>query len=89
MAKSRVKDAQQGVALLKAYRSVFDTPQGRVVLYDLMKNHSVLSSTFRGDVNQMLVKEGERNTILRILTILKTDPKQILERIEEHEREMA
>jgi hypothetical protein len=37
----------------------------------------------------MARKEGARNVVLRILTIMKTDPQQILQRIEEHEREMA
>jgi hypothetical protein len=69
------------------YKKVFSSPEGRRVLYDLMDQHRVLSSTFLNDVNQMLIYEGERNAVLRILTILKIDPNEFLKRIEEHERD--
>ena len=83
------KAASRSISLLNAYHSVFNTPQGTQVLYDLMLKCNMLNSTFSGDVHQMMIREGERNCVLRILTALKTDPKQILDRIEEHEREIS
>ena len=47
-----------------------------------MSAHGMMSSTFKGDVNDMLIKEGERNVVLRILTLLKTNPKELRESIE-------
>lgn len=72
---------------MQAYRSFFETPQGILILNDMMKKYGVLHTTFRGDVNEMLVREGERNVVLRILSILKIDINKLRERIEENARE--
>lgn len=88
MDKRTKKLAQQGAAKVGLYHKVFSGPDGMAVLYDLMMAHGILNSTFRGDVNEMLIKEGERNVVLRILIMLKADPKLIMERIEAHEDEM-
>lgn len=74
---------------LEAYDLVFKSPAGQIVLLDLMKNHGILSNIYKGDVNEMLVKEGERNCILRILHILKMDVKTILERIDDEDSIMG
>lgn len=60
-----------------AYRAVFGTEEGKIVLYDLIKQHNVLNSTFSKDPHEHAFKEGERNTVLRILTLLKIDPVQL------------
>jgi hypothetical protein len=67
---------------VKAYQQTFGTVHGRTVLFDMLKTHSMISSTFNTDVNRMLIKEGERNVVLRILALLKTDPDKFLQQVE-------
>ena len=71
------------VDLLKAYQQTFNSPQGRMVLQDMMINHFVLTSAFDPDPYILAEREGERNTVLRILTYLDVDPSKLLEQIEE------
>lgn len=85
MAKRTLTHAEKSLSTFKAYSQLFDSPLGKQVLQDLFKNHAMLHSTFNGDIHQMLLKEGERNVILRILTILKMDVAQLEERIRNYE----
>ena len=62
------------------YQKVFGSPLGEEVLLDLMKSHGILSPVFNGDVNAMLVAEGERRVVLRILNILKINVADLKER---------
>lgn len=78
---------RRSVARLSRYQKVFAGPDGRWVLYDLMQAHGVLRSNFDKDPMVMAAREGERGAILRIMAILKMDPKQLEERIEEHAEE--
>lgn len=82
--KDRAKDIAKKVSL---YHQVFNTAQGQEVLYDLMATHSFINSTFDENPRKMMIKEGERNAVLRILHILKQSPKTILERIRQNEIE--
>lgn len=68
--------------LLAAYQVVFKSEDGQKVLYDLMRNHHCLGSTFSSDKMEMALKEGERNVVLRILHFLNTDPQKFLQEIE-------
>lgn len=65
-----------------SYQSIFSTEDGKKVLYDLMKVHNVMGSTFSNNSNEMILKEGERNVVLRIMHILKIDPSKLIEEIE-------
>lgn len=65
------------------YQSVFSGPEGEKVLFDLMRTHHVIGSSFSKDPYETAFKEGERNVILRILTIMKTDVETLKKRIEE------
>ena len=86
MAKKQDAVARKGHAKIVDYQAVFNTVQGRAVLHDLMAAHNMLVPTYTKDVNEMLMREGERRVVLRILTFLNTDPRQLLERITEHEK---
>lgn len=76
--------ALRGIARIRLYHKVFAGPDGRAVLYDLMRTHGILSSNFDKDPAVLASREGERGVVLRIMQILKTDPKQLEERIDEH-----
>lgn len=66
-----------------SYQAVFSTNEGQKVLFDLMFNHHMLNSTFVKDPIEMALKEGERNVVLRILSILKIDVKDLAKKIED------
>lgn len=57
------------------YKRVFEGDVGQKVLLDMMKAAHMLTSTYTQGCSphEMAFREGERNTILRILTILKLD----------------
>ena len=63
------------------YQAIFSSEDGKKVLYDLMRTHYIISSTFSKDPYETALKEGERNTVLRILSILIIDPIQLLDGI--------
>lgn len=68
--------------MLAQYRSVFGTPAGKAVLMDMMKSNHVLDSTFvPGDPCLTALREGERNAVLKVLTILKINPEKVLEMV--------
>jgi hypothetical protein len=82
--------AQRQLRLVESYAHAFRGVHGQEVLFDLMTNHWVLKSTAIGATSKddILIREGERNVILRIMTLLKIDPRQLLERIEAHEKSL-
>lgn len=88
MANKKKSHAESYAELMSAYQNIFKSPEGELVLKDLMSTHGILSNIYSGDVNQMLIREGERNTILRILSILKIDINSIYERIDRETKDM-
>lgn len=88
--KTQKEMAKKSLVKVSAYKRVFSGLDGEIVLKDLMAAHSVMNSTFVSkDVNEMLLKEGERNVVLRILKLLNIDEAQLKERIESYEKEMG
>lgn len=70
-----------------AYKSVFESPEGEVVLAHLCKNCHVFDPTFvQGDPNQTFLNEGGRRVVLSILKMLNTDLgklRQIMEDVQD------
>lgn len=66
--------------LNRAYLAVFSSPEGQLVLQDLMTRHGFINA-HPVETNEMFLKEGERTVVLRILQILQTNPQQIVERL--------
>jgi hypothetical protein len=67
--------------LVSAYQKVFSTPEGRLVLKDLMVSNfiGVFESTFvPGDPYATSVHIGRQEAISRILFLLKVNPDQFL-----------
>lgn len=87
MAEKKAKTERRSLKKVEAYQHVFNSPSGRLVLHDLMQAHGVLAA-HPSVPEEMMLKEGERLVVLRILAFLKVNPKDLLERIEEHEAEM-
>jgi len=67
--------------LFNTYRRVFDTdnPDVRIILKDLCDEHHVFDSGFSPDPYIHAFAAGERNPILRILTILHLSSEEIAE----------
>jgi hypothetical protein len=81
------KKSNKTVDKIIDYRNVFSTPEGKRVLYDLMKTCHFLHSSFTGDQVEIVFREGERNVVNYIMTMLKQDPEIILEEIRKREQE--
>lgn len=79
--------ADQAAAKVHDYKVVFGSEAGERVLYDLMRSAHVLSTTFSVEPCEMAMREGERNIVLRILTVLKMDPEKLRAKIAEGEQE--
>ena len=82
---NRKSGMRKQARIISAYKNIFESQQGKEVLADLMQVHNMLNSTHSPSVHDIYFKEGERNVVLRILSILKTDTKKLIERIEAHE----
>lgn len=86
--KTDIERAKKSVSKIAAYKEVFSSPLGQVVLEDMMSTHYIQNTTFDGDSAKLIFREGERNVVLRILGLLKMDVKAIKERIKLHEEEL-
>lgn len=63
------------VKVHEAYHRLFDSPEGELVLEDMKKAHHYYDSSFNPQFPEVTAfNEGERNAVLRILTILETKP---------------
>lgn len=65
--------------MVKRYKRVFGSEDGKKVLHDLMKICNVMHSTLNADPLIMAHNEGERSIVLRILRTIQTDPRQMEE----------
>ena len=63
----KLKDIRE---LEKIYNSIFDTPNGKRVLEDLEKRSYLHRSMFTADAMTLAYKEGLRNTVLHIKTMV-------------------
>lgn len=57
--------------LVSLYHTVFNSPEGKIVLTDLEETHFINAPTLNDK------DEGERCVVLRIKKLLKTDPEKI------------
>jgi hypothetical protein len=67
-----------------AYKRVFESEDGQVVLRHLMKIGYMTRSTFvAGDPQRTALNEGSRRLVLSILRITKKNPQEIQREIED------
>lgn len=69
-----LKLRRRQAARIRNYKDVFETETGKKVLHDLMRSHHVLGGLPAKDAYEMYRAEGERNVILRIMSLLNIDP---------------
>ena len=82
------KQSKVQLSKIQDYVDTFGTAAGQRVLGDMMSAHGMLSP-HPIDPHKMMIREGERGVVLRILTLLKTDMKQLRERMEAHDRSIS
>lgn len=80
LSPDELKRIEKRKARIKAYQDLFNTDLGSRVLNDMMRAHGMMSP-HPVNPQEMALKEGERLVILRILTFLKINPRELIERI--------
>ena len=70
--------AQKHVKKIIDYKDLFETELGQRVVFDLCKRFHYFQTSYNGNVNDTLFKEGERNVINFILFNMQQDPEKIL-----------
>lgn len=69
--------SEQAAETLKAYRTFLSTPEGELVLSDLMKSCFYSTSTISDNPHITSFNEGQRAVILRIIQTANLSPEQI------------
>lgn len=84
MNKRQKEMAKRSLGLYQDYKMTFNSLEGKRVLFDLMKHHNFIKPSFvKGDPYETAFNEGQRNVILRILTLVDIDITEIKKKIEE------
>jgi len=74
----------------QSYAQVFGTPEGQLVLEDILKNGFATETTFvRGDPEQTILNEGSRRLALSILKMAKTNHSDRIREIEKQLQEQG
>lgn len=77
---------RKSVRHVQAFKAVFETEQGKLVLAQLMSKFHMLGPTYTlgKDVNpyDIALQEGQRSVVLFILSTLNIDLEALIERIE-------
>lgn len=88
MADKKKSFAYKQRQLIIDYQTTFGSEAGRRVLYDLMKQHHVVSmSHVRGSTDETTFNEGQRMVVLRIMSNLNYKIEDLDEAIKQGELE--
>lgn len=80
------KPANKYLATISDYKQTFGSPEGRRVLYHLMKVHGFLqTSHVEGDAYSTAFNEGARNVIIQIMHKMRMDLKKMEDLINQEE----
>jgi hypothetical protein len=76
--KGQKKARNRSLVSVKLYQKKFDNPEGKKILWDLMK-HSGFMDSPKGDINanDVIFREGQKDIVRYILQKIKTDYKQL------------
>jgi hypothetical protein len=85
MAKKLEGKNQLKVTLLQSYLKVFDSPEGKMVLHDMMKTNGMYSSTFNENPYTMAYLEGRRSMLTDLINVLNKDPEVMYKQFKEQE----
>lgn len=76
---------QRKVDVAKTIQKIFDSEDGKLFLYEMMKSTKFFSTTFDKDPMQMAFNEGARSVVSSLLDTLKLDTKELLKIVKEQE----
>lgn len=76
------------IELVRAYKKVFESVEGKLIMADLVRECGVLKNSFRGNHDEFLINEGKRNVALYILSNTNVDLKAILDMVEKQQGEI-
>lgn len=67
--------AQKAVERTQKYKQAFTTASGKAVLLDLLSEHYMMKPVFQGteDAIGIAFRDGQRQVVLRILSIMQLD----------------
>jgi hypothetical protein len=67
--------AQKAVERTENYKQAFTTVQGKAVLLDLLNEHYMLKTVYQGQEDSIGIafRDGQRQVLLRILSIMQLD----------------
>jgi len=85
MAKKLEGKAQLTISLIQAYQKVFESPEGKMVLHDMMKSNGMFSSTFHDNPHTMAYLEGRRSLLTDLVKTLNKDSEQMYKLFKEQE----
>lgn len=78
---------EQLIQVVKKYKSVFGSEDGKRVLWDIMKSSQFMGDGFvAGDPYATAYNSGARSVALRILNLMDMDAEQVMERIKEQRK---
>ncbi len=80
---------ERRLARIKAYKELFESENGKVVLSDLQNYCHMFHSTYEKDTNTTMLNEGKRNVLLYILSYTNIDLSQFLKMMEDNRKEMT
>lgn len=81
------KRADRASDLIRCYKKVFSTEDGKRVLYDLINSSGILNEGFTKNAGQMAYLSGRKSIVLNILGTLDTDPEMFREAILESQKQ--
>lgn len=71
--------------VIYAYKRLFDTEDGKIVLKDMARSCHFDDSTFTGDPYETAFREGERHLFLRIIRTINADPERLLQIVKDNQ----
>jgi hypothetical protein len=75
----KVKERDDLLGWHQRYRAVFGTPDGQLVLADIMKKNFVFDAAEVGNPSVSTLREGQRYAALSIFRFIERDPKELIE----------
>ena len=73
------KRAEKRVQEIIHLKEIFESEKGKNVLYDLCRRFHYFESSYKGDVNDTIFREGERNVINFIMQQTELNPAHLLD----------
>jgi hypothetical protein len=78
-----VEHLHRRLAIKRAFRKVFETEEGRLVLFHLAREAGITRPTLTSDTNSILVREGRQQIVYSIMREAQVDEATLLKQIEQ------